>query len=357
MRMTDVYSAKALASVFNEPASNKIPYLGEGLFPSKKKAGLDLKWVKTSKGLPVALAPSAFDTVSPIRSRSGFEMAQNQMAFFKESMLIKEEDEQEIMRVQESTDPFAQEVIDRIYSDAQTLVEGADVVPEQMRMQLLSSATSEHGPAITIATKDANYSYDYDPNKEYVANNFMEIATATDKWSDTENSDPLADVQKAQDKVEERTGTKPEYLIVSKQTMNYLKQNKKLKSYILSQNLTANVVVTDARVKEVFSSELGVTIIVYSKLYKDQNGQTQKFYPDGYATLIPSGDLGNTWYGMTPDERTGIIDKSKDVAIVKTGVAVAVKLSDDPVQTKTTVSEITLPSFERMDETFQIKCY
>ena len=32
------------------------------------------------------------------------------MAFFKESMLVKENDEQEIMRVQDSADPFAQEV-------------------------------------------------------------------------------------------------------------------------------------------------------------------------------------------------------------------------------------------------------
>ena len=45
------------------------------------------------------------------------------------------------------------------------------------------------------------------------------------------------------------------------------------------------------------------------------------------------------------------------VAIVDGGVAVSVTVTEDPVQTKTTVSEICLPSFERMDETYTIKAY
>ena len=114
MNIRDAYSSKAIALRHTEVASNKQAYLGKGLFPAKKKTGLDLKWIKTSKGLPVSLKPSAFDTVSTIRSREGFKMTETEMAFFKESMLIKENDEQEIMRIKDSTDPFAQEVLDRI---------------------------------------------------------------------------------------------------------------------------------------------------------------------------------------------------------------------------------------------------
>lgn len=75
------------------------------------------------------------------------------------------------------------------------------------------------------------------------------------------------------------------------------------------------------------------------------------------ATLIPSGALGNTWYGTTPEERTLIGKPTADVSIVNTGVAVAISVSEDPVQTKTTASEIVLPSYERMDSTYVIKCY
>lgn len=355
MNIRDVYNAKAIALVQTEVASNRIPYLGEGLFPAKKKMGLDLKWIKTSKGLPVSLKPSNFDAVSTLRSREGFKMTETEMAFFRESMLVKEIDEQEIMRVQDATDPYAQDVLSRIFDDANTLIEGAMVVPERMIMQLL--APSDGSPKISIQADGVTYAYNYDPNNDYKTNNFAELSGETDKWSDIENSDPLEDVSNGLDSVEAKTGERPSIMIVSRKTMDYLKQNKKIKSAILAQNVTANIFMNDNRVKELFSSELGVNIIVYSKQYKNEEDVVAKFYPDGFATLIPNGPLGNTWRGTTPEERTLMGSKEADVSIINTGIAVAVTVSNDPVQTKTTVSEIVLPSYERIDSTYVIKCY
>lgn len=355
MKITDVYSAKAVALVQTEVASNRKRYIGEGLFPAKKKMGLDLKWIKTSKGLPVSLSPSNFDAVSTLRSREGFKMTETEMAFFRESRIVKETDEQEMMRVQESTDPYVQEILSRVFDDVNDLIEGARVVSERMIMQLL--APSDGSPKISIQADGVTYEYNYDPKNVYKTNNFAELSGETDKWSDVENSDPLEDVSNGLDSVEAKTGERPSVMIVSRQTMNYLKKNKKIKSAILAQNVTANIFMDDARVNELFSSELGVNIIVYAKQYKNEDGVVSKFYPDGFATLIPSGALGNTWYGTTPEERTLMGSKDADVSIVNTGVAVAVTVSNDPVQTKTTVSEIVLPSYERMDSTYVIKCY
>lgn len=355
MNIRDAYNASAIALVNTEVASNKIPYLGSGLFPAKKKMGLDLKWIKTSKGLPVSLAPSNFDAVSILRSREGFKLTETEMAFFRESMLIKEADEQEMMRVQDSTDPYAAEVLSRIFDDANTLIDGANVVPERMIMQLL--APTDGHPKISIQANGVPYEYNYDPNSTYSSKNYAELSSTTDMWNDTENSDPLDDVSVALDAVEAETGERPSIMIISRKTMDYLKQNKKIRNAILAQNATANIFMNDNRVKEVFSNELGISVIVYSKQYKDETGKAQKFYPDGFATLIPTGALGNTWYGTTPEERTLMGNATADVSIVNTGVAVAVTVSNDPVQTKTTVSEIVLPSYERMDSTYVIKCY
>ena len=355
MNIRDAYNASAIALVNTEVASNKIAYLGSGLFPAKKKMGLDLKWIKTSKGLPVSLAPSNFDAVSTLRSREGFKLTETEMAFFRESMLIKEADEQEMMRVQDSTDPYAAEVLSRIFDDANTLIDGANVVPERMIMQLL--APKDGHPKISIQANGVTYEYNYDPNNTYSSKNYAELSSSTDMWNDTENSDPLDDVSVALDAVEAETGERPSIMIISRKTMDYLKQNKKIRNAILAQNATANIFMNDNRVKEVFSNELGISVIVYSKQYKDETGKAQKFYPDGFATLIPTGALGNTWYGTTPEERTLMGNATADVSIVNTGVAVAVTVSNDPVQTKTTVSEIVLPSYERMDSTYVIKCY
>ena len=192
MNIRDVYNAKAIALVQTEVASNRIPYLVEGLFPAKKKMGLDLKWIKTSKGLPVSLAPSNFDANSTIRSREGFIVKETEMPFFRESMLIKESDEQEIMRVQDTADPYAQDVLRRIFDDTNTLVDGAKVVPERMIMQLL--APSDGSPKISIEANGVAHAFNYDPDGEYKKTNFAELTETTDKWSDTENSDPLDDV-------------------------------------------------------------------------------------------------------------------------------------------------------------------
>ena len=65
------------------------------------------------------------------------------------------------MRIKDSTDPYAAEVLSRIFDDANTLVEGADVVPERMIMQLL--APSDGSPKISIQADGVTYAYNYDP--------------------------------------------------------------------------------------------------------------------------------------------------------------------------------------------------
>ena len=114
------------------------------------------------------------------------------MAYFKESMLVKERDEQEIMRVESADDPYAKEVVARVFDDANTLVEGARVVAERMAMSLLTPANGH--PGISIAFGGATYNYNYDPDGSYATNNFASLS-GTSVWSDTTNSDPIADVQ------------------------------------------------------------------------------------------------------------------------------------------------------------------
>jgi hypothetical protein len=226
------------------------------------------------------------------------------------------------------------------------------VVPERMRMQLL--APEDGSPKIFIESDGVTYAYNYDGDGTYATENFMSLS-GTGKWSDAANSDPLSDVAAAMDAVEEKTGTKPSIMIVSKKTAGYLRQNAKVKAAVLAQNVTANVVMTDARVSEVFQNVLGVAVVVYNKKFKDETGAAKQFYPDDFATLIPEGALGSTWYGTTPEERTLSGNSEANVSIVNTGVAVAVHVNVNPVNTETIVSEIVLPSYERMNETYVIK--
>lgn len=351
MRLIDVYSAKALAAYFTHAHSNDKPYLGLTLFPRKKKMGLDLKWIKGYKGLPTMLKPSAFDTKSTGRGKLKMNDVRTEMPYFKEHVMVDEEDEQEIIRVQEANDPYAQQVLDHIYTKADDLIESADVVLERMIWSLL--APEDGKPGIDIVSNGAGYIYNYDETGEYKAKNFVEL-TGTDMWSDTENSDPIEDVQTIIDKALSN-GVILKAMVISPKTMKYFVKNKKIASYVLAQNSTANILMNKTRVREIFKSELDIEIIVYEKLYTDYDGNEKAFYPDTMATFLPVGALGNSWYGTSPTERKALGSKDANVSQVNTGVNIMVTQEHDPENTKTVVDQIVLPSFERMDSVYLIK--
>lgn len=356
MKLTDVFTAEAVAINYTNEASNAIPYLGAGFFPAKKKAGLDLKWIRGHKGLPVSLMPSNFDSKSTFRDRVGIAMSETQMPFFRESMLVKEQDEQEIMRVRDSNDPYASQVLDNIFNDTQTLLDGADVVPERMRMQLLAPLGGVFG--INITANGVKYTYNYDPDGTLKANHYASIEGETDKWSASETCDPIQNLEDALDAQESATGNRPEILLMSKATFKMIKDSKKVRenvasaSALINAGIASDIHYTTARVQQYVESELNVRIIIYNKQFKNENGVAKKFYPDNMVAMLPSGSLGSTWYGTTPEESRGAQVAGASVSTVNTGVTVLVKTTDDPVNTKTTVSEITLPSFERADECY-----
>ena len=353
MNLTDVFTSEAIALNYTNAASNAVPYLGTGFFPAQKKAGLDLKWIKGHNGLAVSLMPSNFDAKSTFRDRVGISMSETEMPFFRESMLVKEKDEQEIMRVQNSNDPYAVQVLDNIFNDSKNLIDGANVVPERMIMQLLAPLNGSVG--IEIKANGVDYTYNYDPDGSWQSEHYANISTSADKWSAAATCDPLLDIETALDAQEAASGNRPEILLMSKATFNMIKSSENVRKGILSQNLTPNVNYTSKRVKQFVEEELGVTIIVYNKQFKDETGTAKKFYPDNIVMMLPKGAIGTTWYGTTPEERTLASKPNADVSIVNTGVAVAVTVTDDPVNTKTTVSEIVLPSFERMNECYALE--
>lgn len=351
MDFKKIFTPAAVAANWTEVYSNRLPYLGEGLFPAKKKAGLDLKWIKGSKGLPVSLAPSTFDAKAKFRDRIGVKAMETEMPFFREGYKVKEKDRQEILRALDSNDPYARTVMEGIFSDTQNLIEGARVVPERMVWQLL--APVDGNPKINITANGVAYEYNYDPNNTFKTNNYISLSTK--KWNDPETAAPINDIRDAQNKIEDATGIRPNIMVVSRKTMNYLLAAKSVAAAVLAQNSTANIIMTDETVKSIFMTLLGVTIVVYTKKYKKEDGTAASFYPDDMVTLLPNGPVGNTWYGTTPEEADLQGASSAEVSIVNTGVAITRVITPHPVQIDMYASEIVLPSFERMDEIAVIK--
>ncbi|TLN00364.1 phage capsid protein [bacterium] len=343
MTIFDLINAKEIGTYYTSNASAKIPLLGATLFPAKKQLGLDLSWIKGSKGLPVALKPAAFDTKTPLRDRIGVDKLETEMPFFKEGTLVKEKDRQELNKVLMSgNQAIIDPTINKIFDDVVALVEGADVQPERMTMQLLSTGK------IAISAEGVDYNYDYLLDTA----NQTESLVGTAKWSDTTNSNPIADIKRWQSSVNQRTGTKPSKAVCTEKTWGYLLSNSKIR---LDMNPAGgqNVILTDTMLQQYLLAKLGLRVAVYDKKFKDEAGATKNYFPDEIFTLIPDGNLGNVYYGTTPEESdlmTGASDA--DVKIVNTGVAITTIKQADPVNVLTKVTEIVLPSFERIDEIF-----
>ncbi|ALA55056.1 major capsid protein [Shouchella clausii] len=338
----DYVNANEIAAYYTKAPSNQTPFLGATLFPPRKQVGLDLSWIKGANGLPVALMPSEFDAKATLRDRIGFKKVETEMPFFREAMRIGEKDRQQLLNfVSTNNQSLILPFVNRIYDDAATLIAGAQVQPERMRMQLLSTGQ------IAISANRVNYDYNYGMQKEH-----KETLTGEAAWSDTAKSTPVQDIQKWQDQVEEDTGVRPTNAILSRKTLGYLMENKSIR-LDLNPIGGENIIMTESMIRQYLSNKIGLNIAVYNKKFKDETGAVQQFFPDNVFTLIPDGNLGNTYFGTTPEE-ADLMNGNTDaqVRIVDTGIAVTTIKEPHPVNVETIVSGIMLPSFEQLDNIF-----
>lgn len=357
MQLSEIFNSQSIALNRSETASNRIPFLGEALFPARKKMGIDLKWIKTHKGLGVALKPSNFDAIPTIRPRGQAQMTKEEMPLFRESMIIKEHDMIEISRLQDSNDPYLQPVLDSIYDDTNNLLDGADISAEWMRMQLLAPADGDM--KISVGTADNTvYTYDYDSDESWQKGHFAKMENDAD-WS-KETAKPLTDIRKGIQTLA-NLGVTARAIIANSTTFDYLLENAQVKDAFVSIVERSIDFLDDSAMEEILRRKLRLERYVYDKMFTDYAGKEQKFFPDDYVTIIGEGSLGNTWYGTTPEELTAIgfmnvPQPPVDITVTDKGVAIAVQNEYKPSFTvTTTASQIVLPSFEGMDSIYVMK--
>lgn len=355
-RLEELIAAQPMAEYIEQINSNRIPYFGSTLFPSKKKRGLTLEWLKGYEQLPISLMPSAFDAKATVRNRIGASTVMTKMPFFRESMELGEEERQEIMDLldRKSDNTYLVDAINRIYDDRKQLVDGADVVPERMIMSLLSTGKINiEGP--DSKGRNVAYSYNYDPDGNWASNN-TETLTTTKMWSDAAKSTPTADILKWKRQMSRKHGVTITRAVCNSTVWEYLLQSEEIRKAMNPVGYPNVGPLTDAALSAYLLNVCGINLYVYDKMYKDADGKEASFYPDGYISFFPAGTLGNTWYGTTPEEADLMSGQSEaQVAIVNTGVAVTTYKEPHPVNIVTVVSEIVLPSFENMASVFTAK--
>lgn len=339
MTIFDLVAAQEITAYWEELVQDEAPYPCEELFPDDKKRGLKLSWLKGSKGLPVVLKTSAFDVHAIPRPRIGFEKLSAEMPFFKESMYIDEELRQELNMVLETgNQAYIDSVMNRIFDDQMQLLRGARASRERMRMMALTTGV------VSMANNGQAFTYDYQVPATHKT-------TVTTSWSNINSADPIEDMRKAKELISDETGAVITRAMCDGVTWRNIRNNVNIqkKIYVLSNGVGS---ISDDRLRQYIMDEVGISVMINDKRYRDENGNTLKFMPSNTFVMFPDGALGNTWFGTTPEESDLMTSNAANVSITDTGVAVTTIQKADPVNVETKVTQICLPSFEQADKVY-----
>ena len=335
MTIFDLVKSVEISAYWEEKSKDKPPYLFDTLFPSEKKLGMDLSYIKGSGGLPVMLNVSAFDTKAVPRSRIGFEKLTAEMPFFKESMYIDEKLRQELNLVMGSgNQKLIDTVVNRIFADNTRLLEGAAASREAMRAMAVTTGV------ISLEANGQSYTYDYGipADHKFTEANF-----------NSASFDVVAYITEVCDKIEEDTGVRPTRAVCSREQMKKLMYNEAIKKSIYLFGNGAGIM-NEKTLISFLEEQTGVTFEAYSKRYIDSSGNSVRFVPDNTISLFPEGQLGSTWFGTTPEESDLTGGSAANVSITDTGVAVTTMQHSDPVNVETKVTMICLPSLEAANQ-------
>ena len=244
----DTVTASNIAGYWNARQQEVDSTIGEKFFPARKQLGLKLALVKGSAGLPVVLKPSAFDTKATLRERMNVTLDEQEMPFFKESLLVKEQDRQQLNVIaQTGNQALIDTVVSGIFDDTATLLSGAHARLEAMRMQVL--ATGKIGVISNGVAQD--FDYHVDPDHK---------GTVTTAWTDLEKSTPLADIEAAVSALE-NLGSTPEVIILNSKTLSQIKNAKSTLALIKPTAPDASSV-KKSELFDYLESELGLTVVV-----------------------------------------------------------------------------------------------
>lgn len=311
--------------------------LGETLFPEVKRQSLEFDLIKGAGRVPVIASVHAFDTEAEIGSREASRQAL-ELALIKRKMQLTEKD---IVALENPRNAAEQEyLMKNVFNDIDVLVQGVKARVEAMRMEVLSKGQ------ITLAENGLSATVDYGvpaANKQ--------VLSGTSVWTDTANSDPLADLDRWATAIN-GMGTRA---LTSKTILNALLRHPKVLAAIYGSNSGRVATLSDLNA---FMDQQGLPrIATYDAVYRQQNANgsyTQKrYFPQNGFVMFGEGALGETIFGPTAEEIRLQRDPSIDISKVGNVLAMVYEENVDPVSTWTKAVATALPSFPAADEVFQ----
>lgn len=348
MKLQDFINSKNITLYMKElPTEQSVD---KALFPSVKQLGTTLEFAKGAKKKAVALRMSTFDVAAKSRALSAsLDVEKKEIPFFKESLPLKESDRRNLINAANSNNEnLVKALAGQVFENYANLIEGANIVAKRMRCELIQKGQ------LNITTDDGDIVVDYGVPAEHRNDN------VDPKWN-VASTDIVADIKKFQKAITDDGYTKPDTLLMTQKTFaDTIMANTAITAHLKSGANVKNLILNEQDYINFLKDRMGLSVIFLenSTFIPAEGKSAQRYYLDGYVTLMSGTTLGKTVYGTTPEEWDKLYGSSKlDTEIHDLAIAITTMVKEDPVSVDTKVSQLVIPSFERADEVYFAKVY
>ena len=331
MRFEDYYNTTELTNYFKVREST--PYFGENLFPSRKIQDVEYDVILGSGGLPVTASVHALDTETQLASREAIQNGAGELAYVKRQIKLKEKDLLRLSAPRNKTE--FDNIIADIYNDAEKMRESIEVRAEAMRFEVLSTGKlkiEENGVKVTVDYKVPT------TNKK----NF--------DWSLT-TSNPLINLESLADAVEDKSGVRPTRMLTSRKVMKTICANENIKKAI--HGVDSEKIVTLGDLNDLLLRQELPTIETYEAKYRVETAkgyETKRYFPVDCISMFGNETLGETLFGITPEEIELIGNGNMETAAMVGNIFVGAYTLLDPVAKFTKASATVIPTLPRGEE-------
>lgn len=306
-------------------------YIGDILFPAHKVDSLEVELLEDTTSTPVIAPMAAFDSEAQIGSREANKRVAD-LGYIKRKIQLKEKD---LVGLRNPRTPEEQQyLMQNVYNDTDSMVEGVNARVELMRMELLSSGV------VTPDDENSNWKLDYELPDEHKI-------TVKNSWDD-----PSADIINDMFDWADQFDSDPTKILTSRKIVRAMLDNEGIKSYFKSVGQIPSVV----NLNNYLVAQGLPTIVTNNLKYRSQGSDgkytTKKFFPDDKFVLFNDDTCGNTAFGPTPEESRLLSNNNMNVTVGNV-FATMYEEGNDPVGTWTKAAATALPTLANPHELVQ----
>lgn len=348
--LADFFNAKNIVALWEQLKGANFQKPLAKWFPYQTTNEVDISLAYGYEKQNVSLDLCAYDTNARVRGLQPSASAKHELPFFKNSVLFTEKDRREALRaikLAQSDEAIANAIGNHMKNVVDILLNGADVIGERYRSQLL-----QHG-AITVSSPKSHVSpsavsINYDVKGDWRKKN---VGVWTNRPS-SGSSDVLKDLVGVMQAYTKKNGTTPCTMIMNGSTYLAICNDPKIDAMLQKINYTKTP-------EELISNKVRVPVsfLVDNDTFRaDVDEEELPYWEEDVISIVPNITLGNVLCGLTPTQYDELYSETKrDVKSSAENFCIQCVPKNDPVNTEAIGSVCMLPRFDNMDKCFVVR--